>query len=95
MGAVEERNKAVIRRVTPLHAYCSQNQRIGYGDVLDMASGFHSQAQLDIVGEISVRHECATFNTCAHVPLWMDHQLGIEGLFCVFAMERSTGGVSP
>ena len=41
--------------------YCSQNQQVGFEGVLDMASDFHNEARMDIVGDISVHHEYATF----------------------------------
>jgi hypothetical protein len=41
--------------------YCSHNQLVGFEDVLDMASDFHDEARMDIVGDISVHHDYATF----------------------------------
>jgi hypothetical protein len=40
----------------------SENQAIGFDGILDMASAFHIEARMEIVGDVSVHHEFAMFS---------------------------------
>jgi hypothetical protein len=42
--------------------YISENQAVGFDGVLEMASSFHTEARMEIVGEVSIHHEFAMFS---------------------------------